>query len=193
MPSVREETRYGLRGYVDADRRWYFAVSTLLDILAPMPAGWIDSEALELGAVLHRAMFLLSKDELAPTASAFPRADAAIDWLMENDLRVVEAETPRTTIRGWAGRPDALLQRKRGRGLIVADFKFAEGLIPRYEVQLEMYRRLYAPLPQMLLLQIPKTGKPNPKWLRPDPGHYAAGLNALSILNWRLRYGNRTR
>jgi len=190
--SLKEETRYGLRGYTDGTRS-YFAVSTLLDILSPMPSGWIDAEALELGAVLHRALFLLSKDDRAPTASAFPRVDAVVDWLSQNGLRVVEAETPRMTDRGWAGRPDALLQRGRGRGRIVCDVKFAEGLVPRYEVQLELYRRLFSPLPQMLLLQIPKSGKVNPKWLKPNPAHYAAGLNALSVLNWRLRYGTRTR
>ncbi len=191
MPSVNLEERYGLRGYTDGTI-WFYAVSTLLDVLAPLPAGWIDTEALELGSTLHRALFLLNKGELHE-ASAFPRVDSALVWLAQNGLLVVESETPRATFRGWAGRPDALLRREHGRGLIVCDFKFAEGLIPRYEVQLELYRRLFSPLPKMLLLQIPKSGKVIPKWLRPNPAHYAAGLNALSVLHWRMNYGNRSR
>lgn len=193
--SVREETRYGLRGYVDPDRRWYPAVGTLLDILAPMPQGWVDQEDLDLGAVMHRTLFKLAMKDEAPTANAYPRVDAAVLWLRENGLRVVEAETPRISVRaGYGGCPDALLERIRGKARVVCDFKFSEALVPRYAVQAELYRRLYQPFPQMLLLKIPKDGKLDPRWLKPNPAHFAAGINALSILNWRFQHGgNRTR
>lgn len=188
-----EETRWGMRGYSDGET-WVPAVTTVLDILAPMPSEWIDTDALETGSLLHRALFLLAKG-LPPMAtsmthSGFPRADAATEWIRRNGYSVVEAEMPRRSRFGFAGRPDALLA--RGKTRIIADFKFAESLPTRYEVQLEMYRHLdfgLRTMPSIVLLRISRAGDVQPKFLRPNAAHWAAALSALNIITWRINHG----
>jgi len=193
VSAISEKTRYGMRGYTDRSR-WVPSVSAMLDVLAPMPRGWIDEKSLADGGMLHRALFLLSKNEpyTVPhqSHSAFPRVDAAIHWFRSNGYTVMEAETPRIARAGYGGRPDALLA--KGPRWFLAEVKFAESLHPRYEVQLELYRRLDFGMKRPiapLLLQITKAGDVKPKYLKPNPGHYAAGLNALNALRWRINHG----
>lgn len=191
--SIRQEDRFGYRGYSNGTT-WLPSVSSILDILAPMPKGWIDQEALEEGVTLHRALFLMSKKQSVnlPTRehTVFPRGDAAVFWLASEGFTVVESELHRISPYGYGGTPDALLY--RAKKYYVPDFKFSESLTKRYEVQLELYRRLdfgKIPRPEPLLIQIAKDGKVRPKYLRPHAAHFAAAMNALNVIRWRLAHG----
>ena len=193
MSAISEKTAYGMRGYTDG-KLWVPSVSEILDVLAPMPKGWIDEEAMNEGTVLHRALFCMSKGQEYKipheSHSAFPRADAAMRWIDSNGYRIVEAETHRLARAGYGGRPDALLL--KGKQYFVSDFKFAESLPKRYEVQVELYRRLDFGITKPIypvLVQVTKTGEVKPKYLKPNLQHYAAGLSAVNIIRWRIQNG----
>lgn len=196
MRSVRNviaSTCKGIRGYADPVEGGFVpSVGAVLDVLCGPMSEWIDAAALAEGEACHEAMktALTDYDPNCPPVSTNVRAHALLEWLRKEGLVPIEHEQSRSSVLGFAGKPDAFLTTLRS-GLgkrIVADWKFAESLTVRYDVQVNAYGKLFPHVDKLLLVQVTRAGVVKPKWLTPNPAHYAAFVGALSVLRWRLAH-----
>lgn len=175
-----------VRGRVDDDGKFYPSVSAVLDVLCPMDGAWMDDEARETGLELHAAMATAIRVGLLE-ADVDPRLVRLWAWFQAHEFTYGRIEETLVSRYGYSGTPDYV-----GRTLdnheVIVDWKFAESVPVRYQVQLEAYRHLNVldSKATMLIVQIPKHGELKVHRVKPNTRHWSAFLAALNILNWRL-------
>lgn len=173
-------------------------VSTILRVLddayAGVPQAMMQAAA-ERGEILHRLCltYLVSLDGVheapVPTPDYVPAYTAFVEWVTSNGVLSVAIEQKSENKKhGYCGTPDALVIYKGAYTLI--DLKFTASILRINRVQLQAYRRLdeYREATHSLILHIdPRTGHLKQENVKNNPRDWAAFLNALSILKWRMQ------
>lgn len=173
-------------------------VSSVLRVLddayAGVPQAALDVAA-ERGTALHQLCltYLASLDgvheALVPTPEYVPSYQAFVKWVTDNGvLSVAIEQVSQNDKHGYCGTPDALVIYQGA--YTVIDLKFTASILRINRVQLQAYRRLddYKEATSAIILHIhPMTGHMKQETVKNNPRDWAAFLNALSILKWRMQ------
>ena len=160
-------------------------------------------EARIRGQVLHERMFFAVAHATKGSSCPYPDRIEAYGGYCDSQDRWIEAVRPKALRleekgfdlgHGFAGQVDGLLylDRHRYHELSLGDWK--TGMVnPTDVVQVTAYSRMElfkSCRHQFLLYLDAEGGKPREVWIEPGERgvHWAAFLNALSTLRWRMRY-----
>lgn len=190
--NLEPDTVKDVRGYRNQESgKFYPATGSVLDLLFPDQMTWIDQAALDEGTLCHLEMASACKwRQIAgewPAAKS-KRVGALIKYLDEQNFHPEESEEPHASlVYGHAGTPDALLRRHNV--YVLPDWKFAETIGLRFHFQVQAYAHFFEleKKPVLMIIQVDREAHVYPRVIKPSAKHWTLFLNALAVLQWRLR------
>jgi hypothetical protein len=187
----------GIRCRKNPAGKWVPTASAALDLLFPDQGQWIHQADLDRGTRCHAWMEQWLKWVYDPNAYAHPddlkeKTEQARVMIASNlfrslgDARIIGVENSLFSKDGsWSATPDVdfLLRRQH----IGIDWKFAEHLDVRYDVQAEADRHLVPKMDAVWLVQINAKGEVRVVKTKHNPHYWMAFSSAIGVLKWRLR------
>ena len=179
-------THCGIRCY-KIDGKLYPSVSAALDLLYPLSGKWVDQASMDRGTLCHAwmAKWLLNRDTKLPKDKELrDRFRRASEWIEKDGCATVKVEATFVhPVHRYAGTIDRYATDHHG--IYVDDFKFAEALGERYEMQVLAYKAM-VDADTARLIQVPAEGPVRVITVKPNPRLWSAFISAVNVLNFRL-------